>query len=90
MQLQVGELLGGELEEKIRREALAITADLLVQALGGDAVERGELGVEQHAMTAQDEDGAGDVLDGPQGLAAGGHAQLAFDRNASMVRRSAC
>ena len=33
MQLQVGELLGGELEEKIRREALAITADLLVQAL---------------------------------------------------------
>jgi len=55
MHLQVRELPGGEFEEKVGREALAVAPHLPVQACGGDAVERGELGIERHPMTAQDE-----------------------------------
>jgi len=55
-------LLGGELEHEIRREAVAVAADLLVEALGCDAVEDCELGIEQDALTALDEDRAGNVL----------------------------
>jgi len=66
LQHQRRELLSGELEEKVRREPLAVAPHLLVEARRGDAVERGELGIEQHPMTAQDEDGTGDVFDAGQ------------------------
>jgi hypothetical protein len=61
--LKAAGLRGGELEHEIRGEAVEVAPDLLVEALGGDAVEGGELGIQEHALAAQDEDGAGDVLD---------------------------
>jgi hypothetical protein len=57
-------LLDGELEHEIRREAVAVAADLLIETLRADPVELGELGIEQHSLAAQDEDGACDLLDG--------------------------
>src|SRR5437588_4694174 len=72
MHLQVGELPGGgELEEKVGREALAVAPHLLVQACGRDTVERGELGIEQHLLAAQEEDRASDVLGSRHSLRAG-------------------
>ena len=55
-------LLSGQLKDEIGREALAITSHLLVEALGGNAVEGSELCVEQHPPAPQGEDGAGDVV----------------------------
>jgi hypothetical protein len=51
-----------EAEYEIRREAIGIALDLLVEALGGDAIEGSEFGIQQCAMTTQDEDRAGNVL----------------------------
>src|SRR6266705_5992064 len=51
-----------EAEREITGKPLGIARDLLVGALGGDPVERGEFGIEQHPLTAQHEDDAGDVL----------------------------
>jgi hypothetical protein len=53
----------GEPEHEIFRKARDVALDLLVQALGGDAVESGKLGIENDPLAAQDEDRAGDVLD---------------------------
>ena len=57
-------LLGREPEHEILRKPPRVALDLLVQALGGDAVEGGEVRIEDDALTAQYEDGAGDVGDG--------------------------
>ncbi len=62
MRPQSGGLRGGELKHEIRGEAVEVAPDLLVEALGGDAVKAGELGIQEHALAAQDEDGAGDVM----------------------------
>ena len=51
-----------------KRSALRLTAWL--RRLGGHSVEGGELGIEDDALAAQDEDRAGDVLDRRQGLGA--------------------
>jgi hypothetical protein len=59
---QSGVLRGGELEHEIGGEPVEVTPDLLVETLGGDAVEAGEFGIQEHALAAQDEDGAGDVM----------------------------
>jgi len=59
---QSGELLSGELKHEVWRKSPAVAANLLVEALGAYAIKRGELGVENDAMAAQDEDGAGDDL----------------------------
>ncbi len=62
MRPQSGGFRGGELEHEIRGEAVEVAPDLLVEALGGDAVEAGEFDIQEHALAAQDEDGAGDVM----------------------------
>ena len=62
MRLQVRELLGGELEKKIDGKATAVAAHLLVESPGRYPVKRGELGIEKHLLTAQDEDRLRDVL----------------------------
>jgi hypothetical protein len=61
-------LLGVQLEHEIGRKTLGVAANLLVEALGGDPIEGSKLGIEQHAMAAQDEDSAGDVLGRDQGF----------------------
>jgi hypothetical protein len=48
--------LTAQLEQKIRRETLKVAFDGLVERLGCDPVKRGEFGVEQHTMSAQDKD----------------------------------
>src|SRR5947208_1025436 len=63
------DLEAGEAEHKIHRKPLGIALDLLVEALGGDSAERGEYGIEQHPLTAQHEDDAGDVLNRYRGRA---------------------
>jgi hypothetical protein len=45
MRPQNGGLPGSEPKEEILRKPCRVALDLLVEALGGDAVERGELGV---------------------------------------------
>jgi hypothetical protein len=75
---QRGKLFGGELDHEICREALAVAANLFVEALGGDLVEGSELGVQEHFVAAQDEDGVGDVLDGHQGERLSRHGALSF------------
>jgi hypothetical protein len=59
-----------QLEHEIFRKALRVALNLFVEAFGGDAIEGGELGIQQHAMTAQDEDGARDLVGRDQGLKA--------------------
>ena len=52
-----------ETEHEIFGKALGVALDPLVQPLGADSVEGGEIGIEDDALAAQDEDCAGDVLD---------------------------
>src|SRR2546427_107514 len=54
-------LLLGELEHEVGGETASVAAHLLVEALGGDAIERSEVLIEQHSVAAQDEDRAGDI-----------------------------
>jgi hypothetical protein len=51
-----------EPEHEIRGEPRGVALDLLVQALGRDAIERGELGIEDDPLATQEEDRAGDAL----------------------------
>jgi hypothetical protein len=55
---------GGEQEPEVLREALGIALDGLVENASLDAVDSGQLAIEQHPVAAQDEDGAANVLDG--------------------------
>src|SRR5882757_3305994 len=52
-----------DLEAEIVREALGVTLNGLVEDARLDAVNPGEIAVEQHAVTAQDEDRVADLLD---------------------------
>jgi hypothetical protein len=45
----------GEAEHEIFGEALGVALDLLVQTLGRDAVEGGEIGIEDDPLATQDE-----------------------------------
>ena len=47
-------LFGAELEHEVGGEARPIATDRLVQALGLDPVELGEIGVQQDALAAED------------------------------------
>jgi hypothetical protein len=58
------QLLSGEQEHEVLREPLAVASGLLVDALGGDPVEGGKLGIEQYPLATHDEDSASDVLNG--------------------------
>jgi hypothetical protein len=53
MHLQAAELLGGELEEKVDREAFAVAPHLLIQACSRDSIERGKIVIQEHALAAQ-------------------------------------
>jgi len=64
LQPQAGEFFVAELKHEVLGEALPIAVDLLVQPLGALAVELGQIGVEQHALTADDEDALSDFADG--------------------------
>ena len=61
MQPQVGELLLIELKHKACRKAAQIAVDLLVKPLGGLAVKRCQIGIEHHALAANELDALGDV-----------------------------
>ena len=50
-----------ELEHKILRESLRVAFDLLIQALGGHAVKRREIGVEHDLLVADDQNLLGDT-----------------------------
>ena len=63
MRLQVGPLLGGEQKSEVFREPLGVALDLLIEALDGDAIEGGKIGVEQDGLAAE----AGDALFGGAG-----------------------
>jgi hypothetical protein len=68
LRYQVLNLLGRELEHKIHREALGVALDSLIESAGGHAVDCGEFAIENDALTAQDHDAAGDILNGDGGL----------------------
>jgi hypothetical protein len=55
---------GGELEHEIGGNPRQVVLNRLDENPGFDAIELGKRLIEQHAMTTQDEDGTGDVLDG--------------------------
>ena len=53
---------GEELEHEIAREALGVAPHLLVEALGGYAVEHGEIGIQEHLVASNQEDAILDAL----------------------------
>ena len=55
-----------ELEHEIFRKAFPVTPDLLVQPLGGHAIERGEVGVDHDLVAADDENALGDARSGQE------------------------
>lgn len=59
------------MKTKIFGETIGVALDLLVQSLGGDAVNRSEVAIEDDALAAQNEDRAADVLDRRKTRAAG-------------------
>src|SRR5207302_9495113 len=63
------DLEAGEAEHRIDRKPRGVARGMLVAAVGGDCVERGEYGIEQHPLAAQHEDDAGDVLNRYRGRA---------------------
>jgi len=60
---QSSPLFWGELKRKVFGEAFGVSFDLFIEALDGDAVEGGEIGVEQNGLAAQ----TGDALFGGAG-----------------------
>jgi flagellar hook-length control protein FliK len=54
------------LQHEIVREALAVALDLLIQAFGRHAIELGQIGVDDDALSTDNQDAAGDVLGGNQ------------------------
>lgn len=52
----LGLLFGCQLEQKVAGEAVAIALDLLVEPLGGHAVERGQVDIDCHAQPAHGAD----------------------------------
>lgn len=54
-------LLGSELEAKTL-EAIAITAYLFVEPLGGHSVELGEIGVDHYFVSPHDDNAAGNFI----------------------------
>src|SRR4051812_44574336 len=55
-------LLGGEAEHEVFRKARGVALDLFIQPLGGDAVERGQVGIEDDALAVQNEYCPGDSI----------------------------
>ncbi|OHE89660.1 MAG: hypothetical protein A3G75_16125 [Verrucomicrobia bacterium RIFCSPLOWO2_12_FULL_64_8] len=53
----MGKFLNGKLKNEIRRETTGIAADRLIEHLGCHAVERGEVGIENHALAPDCVDG---------------------------------
>src|SRR5262252_1020260 len=56
----LGSLGGRELEEKIRKP-IAVAAYLLIEPLGGNAVELGEVGVDHDLVASHDDDASYDL-----------------------------
>ena len=54
----------GNLEDEVGRKPRLVAFDLLIEPLGGDAVEAGEIGIDHGLVTADDEDAASDVRRG--------------------------
>jgi len=54
--------LAGELKYEIIREATEIALHLFVQPAGGYAVNAGEVGIEQDALSAQNDNALGDFF----------------------------
>jgi hypothetical protein len=54
MQLQVRDLLGSQLEEKVRWKSTVVATDLLIQSGRSNSVEGRQLTVEQHPTAAQE------------------------------------
>jgi len=52
--------LNGKLEYKVGRESVEVSSHLLIEPLGGDAIERCEVRIEHHFLAADDEYAAGD------------------------------
>jgi hypothetical protein len=50
--VQCHDFLGRESKDEVFREPVKVALDLLVEALGSDAIECGELGIDQHSLSA--------------------------------------
>ena len=60
---QVAELLVGELEHELRREAVDVSFHCSSQRLGFHAVEGGQISVEYHFVPTDEQDGLLDLLE---------------------------
>jgi hypothetical protein len=65
---QDGELLRGQLEHEVFREAIPITLHRANERSRCDLVQLGQVGVEDHRLIANDVDGAVDPLGGNERL----------------------
>jgi hypothetical protein len=83
-------LLGGEAKHEIFRESCGVALDLFIQALSVDAVERGQVRIEDDALAVQDEDGSGDICHGRGGArGSAGRCPTMSSRQAETTRKSA-
>jgi hypothetical protein len=57
---QVPKLLNGKLEYEVGRETVKVSSELLIEALGGDAIERRKVGIEHDLLAADNEYATGD------------------------------
>src|SRR5258706_9874841 len=89
MRPQVAKLMGFELEHEVPRKSAAISPNLLVQPLGFDGVEKGQVGIEDDLVAPQHEDGSFDALGWQEGRI--GHrwswSNLASARSKTKLRK---
>lgn len=71
MRPQIIQFLSAQPEHEIRREAILIAFDLLVEVLGSYAIKHRKFAVEQNPLAAQNEYRLRDVLDGRNALVPG-------------------
>jgi hypothetical protein len=61
------QLFSSDLEHEIGREPLRVTPDLFIEAFRRNAVQVGQVTVQQHALPTQGENGLNDGLGGKRG-----------------------
>lgn len=93
MRPQDRSLFGGKLKHEIFRKSASVSLDCLVQTLGSNSVERGEVAIKDYTLTAQIEDCVRNVSDGSVRQFASFHSSnmstVRTDRYATIARNFA-
>ena len=87
MEHQILEFFRSEMKSKVVGEAFQVAGDGFIELSGSDAVETGEIGIEQHALAARDNDALLDQRDGKElGVGARGHERYIGTSSSGKLR----